>query len=109
MPLALAVYALFTAARCALACAAPAADWFLALSVVADITLLMVTIWSFHLQYQAPPAIYLKAPTLMYAFILIALRTLRFEPRLRGAGRGERPRSAGSCLVAYACGSPKGA
>src|SRR4051812_44346030 len=40
----------------------------------------MVTIWSFHLQYGAPPAIYLKAPTLMYVFILIALRTLRFEP-----------------------------
>ena len=56
-------------------------DWFLSLSVVADITLLMVTIWSFHLQYQAPPAIYFKAPTLMYAFIFIALRTLRFEPR----------------------------
>jgi adenylate cyclase len=42
--------------------------------------MLMVTIWSFHLQYQAPAALYLKAPTLMYAFILIALRTLRFEP-----------------------------
>src|SRR4051812_39559939 len=40
----------------------------------------MVTIWSFHLQYGTQPAIYLKAPTLMYVFILIALRTLRFEP-----------------------------
>ena len=40
----------------------------------------MITIWSFHLQYRAPPALYLKAPTLMYVFILIALRTLRFEP-----------------------------
>jgi adenylate cyclase len=54
---------------------------FVALSVIVDITVLMITIWSFHLQYQAPAALYLKAPTLMYVFILIALRTLRFEPR----------------------------
>ncbi len=53
---------------------------FIALSVVVDIIVLMITIWSFHVQYQAPPALYLKAPTLMYVFILIALRTLRFEP-----------------------------
>jgi adenylate cyclase len=80
VPLALAVYALFTAARLALALRGRLREWFLALSVVADVVLLMVTIWSFHLQYGAPPAIYLKAPTLMYVFILIALRTLRFEP-----------------------------
>jgi len=48
--------------------------------VVVDIAVLMITIWSFHLRYRAPPALYLKAPTLMYVFILIALRTLRFEP-----------------------------
>ena len=81
VPIALAVYALFTVARFVLALRRRLPDWFLSLSVVADITLLMVTIWSFHLQYQAPPAIYFKAPTLMYAFIFIALRTLRFEPR----------------------------
>ena len=50
--------------------------------MVVDVSVLMVTIWSFHLQYQEPPAMYLKAPTLMYAFILIALRMLRFEPWL---------------------------
>jgi adenylate cyclase len=54
---------------------------FVTLSVIIDIAVLMITIWSFHLQYRAPPAIYLKAPTLMYVFILVALRTLRFEPR----------------------------
>jgi adenylate cyclase len=42
--------------------------------VVVDIAVLMITIWSFHL-YRATPALYLKAPTLMYVFILIALRT----------------------------------
>lgn len=81
VPLALGVYALFTLARLVLAVRRRLPAWFLAVSVVVDVALLMVTIWSFHLQYAAPPAIYFKAPTLMYVFILIALRTLRFEPR----------------------------
>jgi len=82
VPVALAFYTVFTLWRLWMACRRRLAYWMLALSVVVDITVLMVTIWSFHLQYQAPPAIYLKAPTLMYVFILIALRTLRFEPTL---------------------------
>jgi adenylate cyclase len=49
---------------------------------VVDVAVLMVTIWTFHLQYREPPPLYLKAPTMLYAFILIALRTLRFEPWL---------------------------
>ncbi len=40
----------------------------------------MVLIWSFHLQYQQPASFYLKAPTLLYVFIFVSLRTLRFEP-----------------------------
>ena len=56
--------------------------WFIAISIVVDVAVLLITIWSFHLQYDAPPALYLKAPTLMYVFILIALRTLRFEPAM---------------------------
>jgi len=79
VPVTLGVYTVFTLLRLWLACRRRLPRWFLALSVVVDITVLMLTIWSFHLQYQAPPALYLKAPTLMYAFILIALRTLRFE------------------------------
>jgi adenylate cyclase len=81
VPWALAAYALFTGVRLLLALRRQLPGWFLALSVVVDIALLMVTIWSFHLQYGEPPAIYFKAPTLMYVFILIALRALRFEPR----------------------------
>lgn len=80
VPVTLAVYSGFTLLRLWLALRRRLPRWFLGLSVVVDITMLMVMIWSFHLQYQAPPALYLKAPTLMYAFILIALRTLRFEP-----------------------------
>lgn len=37
----------------------------LALSVVVDIIVLMVTIGSFHIQYEQVPAFYLKAPTLL--------------------------------------------
>ncbi len=80
VPIALAAYTAFTLVRFALALRGRLGPGFLCLSVVVDVALLMVTIWSFHLQYQAPPAIYLKAPTLMYIFILIALRALRFEP-----------------------------
>jgi adenylate cyclase len=38
-------------------------------------------IWAFHLQYNQPPTFYLKSPTLLYVFIFISLRTLRFEAR----------------------------
>ncbi|HZA65665.1 MAG TPA: adenylate/guanylate cyclase domain-containing protein [Geminicoccaceae bacterium] len=82
VPVTLAVYAAFTLIRLWLAWRRRLRPWFLALSVVVDISVLMVTIWSFHLQYQEPPPLYLKAPTMLYAFILIALRTLRFEPWL---------------------------
>ena len=51
------------------------------LSVAVDMGLLLGMIWSFHLQYQQPPPFYLKSPTLLYVFIFIALRALRFEAR----------------------------
>jgi len=51
------------------------------LSAIIDIALLMGLIWSFHLQYQQPASFYLKAPTLLYVFIFIGLRALRFDPR----------------------------
>ena len=82
VPWTLGAYAAFTLLRLWLAWRRRLPGWFLALSVIVDVTVLMVTIWSFHLQYQEPAPIYLKATTLMYVFILIALRTLRFEPGL---------------------------
>jgi adenylate cyclase len=51
------------------------------LSIIIDMSLLLGMIWSFHLQYQQPPSFYLKSPTLLYVFIFIALRALRFEAR----------------------------
>ncbi len=52
----------------------------LVVGVCIDMALLMALIWSFHLQYEQPAPFYLKVPTLLYVFIFIALRALRFEP-----------------------------
>ena len=82
VPWTLAIYTAFTLVRLYLAIRQRLGRWFLRASVVVDIAVLMVTIWSFHLQYQAPIALSLKAPTVMYAFIMIALRALRFEAEL---------------------------
>ena len=79
VPYALMIYGLFTALRLLLAYFAKMPAWFIAISVVADMALLMFLIWSFHIQYEQPPSFYLKAPTLLYVFIFIALRALRFE------------------------------
>ncbi len=81
VPWALAIYLGLTVIRLIWASRGRLPGWSLALSVVFDITLLMVLIWSFHLQYNQPPSFYLKAPTLLYVFIFIALRALRFEAR----------------------------
>ncbi|MDG4717793.1 MULTISPECIES: adenylate/guanylate cyclase domain-containing protein [Thalassospira] len=81
VPWALGLYYLFTLKRLALAYRNALTDWFLTLSVIADIGLLLVLIWSFHIQYMQPASFYLKAPTMMYVFIFIALRSLRFDPR----------------------------
>ena len=80
VPYILATYLLFTVVRLSLAQRGVLPRWFVLTSVVGDIGLLMVLIWSFHLQYQQPAPFYLKVPTLLYVFIFISLRTLRFDP-----------------------------
>lgn len=74
-------YFIFTVLRLALSYRVRLPAWFLALSVVADVMLLIVIIWSFHIDYAQPAAFYLKAPTLMYVFIFISIRALRFDSR----------------------------
>jgi adenylate cyclase len=81
VPWGLAIYFVFTVTRLFLSYRGTLPSWFLVISVILDVGLLMALIWSFHLQYEQPASFYLKAPTLLYVFILIALRTLRFEPR----------------------------
>jgi adenylate cyclase len=79
VPWAIGGYLLFTGLRLVLAYRISLPPWFLVLSIVTDMALLFGLIWSFHLQYQQPPSFYLKAPTLLYVFIFIALRALRFR------------------------------
>ena len=80
VPWVLSAFLVFALVRLALAYRRIVATWFVAGSVVADIGLLLLLIWSYHIQYMQPAAFSLKAPTLLYVFLFIALRTLRFDP-----------------------------
>lgn len=80
VPWALGSYGVFTLLRLLLAYRGRLSVAFRLLSVLVDVSMLMVTIWSFHLQYGQPPAFYLKAPTLLYVFIFIVLRALTITP-----------------------------
>lgn len=82
VPWALGGYFLFTLVRLGLAYRGRLGGGFKALSAVVDIALLLVLIWSFHIQYEQPASFVLKAPTLLYVFIFIALRTLLFEANM---------------------------
>lgn len=80
VPYSLAGYAAFTLIRLFLAYR----DWLsppiLVLSILVDIGLICGLIFSFHIQYVEPASFYLKAPTMLYIFLFIALRALRFDP-----------------------------
>jgi adenylate cyclase len=79
VPVALALYAAFVGWRLHRAYVGALSARVLSLSALADVSVLMLLIWSFTLQYDAPAALYLKGPTLLYAFVLIALRALRYD------------------------------
>jgi len=81
VPWALLTYFVLTVIRIVWSHRARLPPWSLAASALFDMALLMVLIWSFHLQYNQPASFYLKAPTVLYIFIFIALRALRFEAR----------------------------
>lgn len=80
-PWVLAGYVLFTLVRLNLAYSRRLPNWLLYISVVMDMAMLLALIWTFHLKYGQPASFYLKVPTLLYVFIFIALRALRFEVR----------------------------
>lgn len=79
VPLALGLYFVATLIRIVWCHRTRLPAWSLVGSVLIDMGLLFGLIWSFHLQYGQPPSFYLKAPTVLYVFIFIALRALRFE------------------------------
>jgi adenylate cyclase len=81
VPWALGMYFAFTTLRLVLAHARRMPFWLPYLSAVLDMVLLLGLIWSYHLQYEQPASFYLKAPTLLYVFIFIALRALYYERR----------------------------
>ena len=81
LPWFLVVYLLLTVIRLIFAYRSRIPEPLLYVSVIVDMGLLLGMIWAFHIQYQQPPSFYLKAPTLLYVFIFIALRALRFEAR----------------------------
>ncbi|WP_420411207.1 adenylate/guanylate cyclase domain-containing protein [Roseibium sp.] len=81
VPIALGTYFLFTVTRLALSYRFELPQWFLLISICVDMALLVGLIFSFHIQYDQHPTFYLKTPTLMYVFIFIGLRALRFDPR----------------------------
>ncbi len=76
------IYGAICIARLTLAYMRLLPTWLIYLSVVIDMALLMSLIFSFHLKYAQTAAFYLKAPTLLYVFLFIGLRALRFEARL---------------------------
>jgi adenylate cyclase len=80
VPWALAIYGAFTMLRLILAYRDRLSSALKIASVLVDVSMLMVTIWSFHIQYSQPAAFYLKAPTLLYVFIFIVLRALTITP-----------------------------
>lgn len=47
--------------------------------ILFDIAFLSALIWTFHIQYDQPPGLLLKAPTFVHFFVFIALRCLQYN------------------------------
>jgi len=79
-PLGLSLFGILVLVRLWFAATDQLSRGILAFSVVAEMAVLMFTIWAYHLQFEAQPSLYLKSTALFYVFIIIALRSLRFDP-----------------------------
>jgi adenylate cyclase len=101
VPWVLGAFSVFTVLRLVLAHRRLLNPALLVAGVCIDMALLMGLIWSFHLQYEQPAPFYLKAPTMLYVFIFIALRALRFEP-LYVVAAGLAAAAGWLALLAYA-------
>ena len=80
VPIVAALFLILSLVRLRMAYRAPLSRAAQSVFILADFALLYGLIWSFHLQYDQPAAFYLKAPTFLFVFLLIAARALRFEP-----------------------------
>ena len=82
VPIALAIYLAVLVARLYILLKIKTANsWLAYSSIIIDISIIAILIWSFHLQYQQQPAFYLKTTTFTYFFVAISLRTLRFNSK----------------------------
>ena len=81
VPLVLLSYAPFVLVRLLLAWKRRLPPLVLNLSIVIDIGMICVLLWTYHIQYEQPAGFYLKAPTAMYLFVFVALRALRYDAR----------------------------
>ena len=81
VPWALGAYALFSVFRLHLAYQRKLTDRILIFSVIVDMAVLIAVLVSLPFQYMQPASFVLKLPTMMYMFIFIAIRALRFEAR----------------------------
>ncbi|MBL8483270.1 MAG: adenylate/guanylate cyclase domain-containing protein [Rhodocyclaceae bacterium] len=79
-PLGLALFSILSALRLYFALTGQLKRWMLGASVVAEMLVLLFVIWAYHLQYEQPAQLSLKSTQLVYVFMLISLRALRFEP-----------------------------
>ncbi|TVR73857.1 MAG: adenylate/guanylate cyclase domain-containing protein [Spirochaetaceae bacterium] len=87
VPLVLLVYLPLVMVRLLLAWRRLLTPLLLGFSILVDMVMLSLLIWAFHLQYRQPPGFYLNSPEVMFIYIFIALRALRFDPRyVIGAG-----------------------
>lgn len=75
------LYTLFSLGRLVLAYRRALPEWLLYVSVVVDMSLLMGLIYFLHYKYAQTAVFNLKAPALLFVFLFIALRALRFEAR----------------------------
>ncbi|MPW22910.1 adenylate/guanylate cyclase domain-containing protein [Paraburkholderia sp. CNPSo 3157] len=80
VPLGLTLFSVVALIRLYLAVTGQLQRWMVGATVVTEMALLMFVIWAYHLQYEQPAPFSLKCTEFAYVFILIALRTLRFEP-----------------------------
>ncbi len=81
VPVFLAAYLILNIIGLVWALRRPLPDWSVYISICFDFMLLYGLLWSFHVQYEQPASFALKAPALLYVFIFIALRALRFQAR----------------------------
>jgi len=80
VPFGLSLFAILVVTRLYFTYTKQLTNQFLGFSVVAEMLILMVTIWTYHIQFESQEIVNLKNTHFNYVFILIALRALRFEP-----------------------------